>query len=162
MTRPLQVSATLAMLAICLALTGCTTIYGRLSSNPALLAQYRDAPVSPAYRFYYCGRSAIPDAVVGIDPSWEFNDRMWFPIDHPADVGKKIDGLSDLHPLAMDKTASDILDHQGKRIGVYFSYYPHTPVVIDPEKRRVSVFNPYDPNDEPFRLGGGAGFLYSH
>jgi hypothetical protein len=44
--------------------------------------------------------------------------------------------------------AADILDPAGRRIGVWFSFYHHTPVRIDPDSGMLEIFSPYDPNED--------------
>lgn len=132
----------------CLVLIGCAGTYGRLSQDPDLLARYENHQLPADYTYYYIGRSTIPYAVVGIDPAWEFNKGFWSGIGTMDEVHHKIDNLSDLHPRAWDVTASHILDHQGNKIGVWYSYYRHTPVKIDAEKRMVTVYSPYNPNED--------------
>jgi hypothetical protein len=43
---------------------------------------------------------------------------------------------------------ADILDPGGRRIGVWFSYYHHTPVRVDPDSGVLDIFNPYDPDED--------------
>jgi hypothetical protein len=131
-------------------LMGCAGA-GKLQPNPALLAQYRGNALSKTYNYYYCGRSTLPYAVVGIDNTYGFNDRLWFKIESGQAVYEKISNLSDLHPDSFPMAGSDILDGQGNKIGVWFSHYRSTPVRVDNETRMVEVFNPYNPNE---RVGG--------
>jgi hypothetical protein len=44
--------------------------------------------------------------------------------------------------------AADILDPQGRRIGVWFSFYHYTPVRVDEDSGILNIFNPYDPDEE--------------
>jgi len=129
-------------------LIGCVGASGKLKSNPALLEQYRGGALSKTYNYYYCGRSSIPYAVVGIDNTYGFNDRLWFKIESEQAVYEKISNLSDLHMDSGPIVGSDILDGQGNKIGVWFSRYRYTPVRVDNESRMVEVFNPYNPNEE--------------
>jgi hypothetical protein len=129
-------------------LSGCAGNYGAIHSNAVLLDQYKGGGLPDQYNYYYCGRSSIPYAVVGIDKSYGFNERVWFKIASKEEVYKKIANLSDLHRDATHLFTSDILDTQGRKIGIWFSFYNTTPVQIDPETRMVNVYNPYNPNDD--------------
>ena len=129
-------------------LIGCVGVSGKLKSNPTLLAQYKDKALSKTYNYYYCGRSSLPYAVVGIDNTYGFNDRLWFKIESEQAVYEKIRNLSDLEIDSFPMAGADILDGQGNKIGVWFSHYRHTPVRVDDKSRMVEVFNPYNPNDE--------------
>lgn len=129
-------------------LIGCVGVSGKLKSNPTLLTQYKDRALSKTYNYYYCGRSSLPYAVVGIDNTYGFNDRLWFKIESEQAVYEKIRNLSDLEIDSFPMAGADILDGQGNKIGVWFSHYRHTPVRVDDKSRKVEVFNPYNPNDE--------------
>jgi len=128
--------------------TGCVGTSGALQPNPGLLGQYQERALPKGYNYYYCGRSTLPYAVVGIDKTHVFNDRVWFEIESGQDVYKKIDGLSQLHRESSTLHHSDILNTKGEKIGVWFSYYQYTPVRVDTETRLVEVFNPYNPNED--------------
>ncbi len=127
--------------------TGCVGT-GALRPNPGLLGKYQERALPRDYNYYYCGRSKLPYAVVGIDKALEFNDRVWFKIEYGQDVYKKIAGLSQLHMDSNTLYHSDILDTEGKKIGVWFSYYHSTTVRVNAETGFVEVFNPYDPNED--------------
>jgi hypothetical protein len=127
---------------------GCTGSYGKLVTSPVSLDQYRQQALPADLQYYYCGRSGLPYAVVGIDNTYRFNDRVWFKIDTMDEVYKKIANLSDLHPNARFMRAADILDPQGRRIGVWFSFYHYTPVRVDEDSGILNIFNPYDPDEE--------------
>jgi len=127
---------------IMLFLSGCMGSYGRIKSNPDLTDAFKNNLKLPDYNYYYCGRENLPYAVVGIDPQYEFQDSVWFKIETKADVYKKAASIT-----AWDRTWSrgaDILDPEGNRIGIWFSYYSSTSVKVGPDNK-VAVFNPYRP-----------------
>jgi hypothetical protein len=137
------------LILIGMVLTGaCAGSYGKLVTSPAALDQYRQQALPAGFQYYYCGRSGLPYAVVGIDDTYRFNDRVWFRIESMDEVYEKIDHLSDLHPHARSMRAADILDPAGNRIGVWFSYYHHTPVRVAPDSGILDIFNPYDPDED--------------
>lgn len=136
------------LLAGVIMIAGCMGSYGKLVSNPVIQAQFNTRTLSETYQYYYSGRSGLPYAVVGIDPKYRFNSRLWFKIDTMDQVYQKIRNLSDLHIDAASMRAADILDNEGNLIGVWFSYYYYTPVRIDPKTGMVEIFNPYDPNED--------------
>lgn len=138
----------LVLLAGAVMMSACAASYGKLVFNPVSLDQYQQQTLPSDLQYYYCGRSGLPYAVIGIDDTYPFNDRVWFKIESMDEVYTKIYNLSDLHPHAHTMRAADILDPAGKRIGVWFSYYHYTPVRIDPETGILDIFNPYDPNED--------------
>lgn len=144
-------SGTLLALVLPIALlimTGCAGSYGKLQFNPGLVSLYKEGALPKDYVYYYCGRSSLPYAVVGIDKAYGFNDRLWFKIQSEQQVYEKISHLSNLHVNSGPLASSNILDENGQKIGVWFSYYRHSPVRVDPETRVVTVFNPYNPNED--------------
>ncbi|MFN2358312.1 MAG: hypothetical protein ABR534_11285 [Desulfotignum sp.] len=147
-TRCRSTGICIALLVVSVMVAGCAGSYGKLVSNPVIMDQYQTGSLSDEYQYYYSGRSGLPYAVVGIDKTYQFNSRLWFTIDSMDQVYKKISNLSDLHIDATRMRAADILDHNGKLIGVWFSYYYYTPVRINPETGVVEIFNPYDPNED--------------
>lgn len=138
----------LTVTAMMLLMVSCMASYGRLSLNPGLLDDVRSGTLPTDLNYYYAGRSTIPHAVVGIDSRYEFNDRLWFKIGSMDEVYDKIGRLSDLHPNAMSKEGKDILDPAGRKIGIWFSYYLYTPVKVDSETNAVTVYDPYNPNED--------------
>jgi hypothetical protein len=126
----------------------CAGSYGKLVTSPASLEQYRQQTLSADLQYYYCGRSGLPYAVIGIDDTYRFNDRVWFRIDTMDEVYEKIYNLSDIHPHARTMRAADILDPEGRQIGVWFSFFHYTPVQVDPDSGVLTVFNPYDPDED--------------
>ena len=137
----------LVLLVLQVTLTGCIENYGKITSNPALIEAYKTRQALPEYHYYYCGRSRLPYAVVGIDPKYTFSDRLWHKIETKEDVYKKIDGLMQTPLESYRVTAADILDSSGNKIGIWFSYYYTTVVKIVPETNIIEVYNPYNPND---------------
>lgn len=129
-------------------LAGCVGNYGTIRTNTALLEQYKGGALPDNYNYYYCGRSSIPYAVVGIDNTYGFSDRFWFKIESKEEVYKKIANLSDLHRDAIRLYTSDILDTQGQKLGIWFSFYSYSPVLVDHETRTVEVYSPYKPNED--------------
>ncbi len=110
-----------------MALVGaCAGSYGKLVTSPASLDRYRHQTLPADLQYYYCGRSGLPYAVIGIDDTYRFNDRVWFRIDTMAEVYEKIENLSDLHPGARTIRASEILDpkHPDRCMVLFLSLYP--------------------------------------
>lgn len=129
-------------------LAGCAGNYGTIRTNTALMDQYKGGALPDNYNYYYCGRSSLPYAVVGIDNTYGFSDRLWFKIESREEVYKKISNLSELHRDSTRLFTSDIFDTQGQKLGIWFSYYSYSPVLVDNETRMVEVYNPYNPNED--------------
>ncbi|MCG8532611.1 MAG: hypothetical protein MI749_18390, partial [Desulfovibrionales bacterium] len=128
-------------------LFGCSWNHGDLKHNPVWLSQSHSKTLPTQLNYYYCGRSSIPYAVVGIDKEWNFDSKFWVKAKDMDHVYYLIGNLSDLHTHSGKKIASDILDTRGNRIGIWFSYYNYSPVEVDAKNKRVGIVNPYNPSD---------------
>ena len=137
-----QTAATILFSTALLTLPACLSSYGRIKANPDLTNVFKQQQTLPDYIYYYCGRENLPYAVVGIDPRYEFQDRLWHRLETKAAVSKSVAGIR----LWNDRWArgAEILDPAGNRIGIWFSYYSSTTVKVGPGNR-VAVYNPYHP-----------------
>jgi hypothetical protein len=135
--------AAVMAVSVLLILPGCMSNYGRLKTNPDLTDAFTNQRALPDYNYYYCGRENLPYAVVGIDPAYQFEDRVWFKIETKEEVYKKAAGILAWNDIW--SKGAEILDPSGNRIGIWFSYYQHTTIKVGPENK-VAVYNPYSPN----------------
>lgn len=140
---------------IMLVLAGCAGgSAGYLKHNRDLIADYRDKKLPENLNYYYTGRALLPYAVIGIDPAYTFKGKTWFKIESRDALYSKIENLSNLEPYHDMVYGKDILGPGDKPIGVWFSYYNTTGVVVDEAGKVVEVFNPYRPNSESGFRGG--------
>jgi hypothetical protein len=130
---------------------GCLSA-GQMRHSPALMEQYREKTLPKQFSYFYCGRENLPYAVVGIDPAYSFETKIWFPIEFGPDLYHKIDHLSNLAPGQNRKYARDIIGPAGNVIGVWFSFYSSTGVIVDDENHKVTVFNPDKPESGGFHI----------
>ncbi len=145
-SRPCCVAAVLCLLVSLLALTGCVSgTYGKLKTNETLMGQYKDKTLPGDYQYYYCGRSGLPYAVVGIDRDYSFDEKFWSKIESTEDIYLKIRNLNDHSWGSTIMFSKEILGPDGKKIGIWFSYYNTTPVKVDSQTNSVAVYNPYKP-----------------
>ncbi len=137
-----------AVLIICLVIfTGCLGGgWGRLKHSQDLMVSYQGKTLPETLNYYYCGRSSIPYAVIGIDQAYTFEGKSWLKIESTDDLYYKIGNLSDLEPDLTTMSGKDILGPDGRVIGLWFSYYSSTGVRVDEENGIVEVFNPYKPS----------------
>ncbi len=119
--------------------------FGGLRLDADVMARYQEKQLPPQLKYYYCGRENMPYAVVGIDPAYTFVSKFWFPIEYGPDLYRKIDHLSNLEPGQDIVYAKTILGPSHITLGMWFSYYPSTGVVVDEATHQIEVFNPYKP-----------------
>jgi uncharacterized protein YceK len=139
-----KISLYLVML---LFLSGCAGSFGKIQFNQSLSSSYKNTLQIEEFNYYYCGRSGLPYAVIGIDKKYKFNDRVWHKINTLDDLFLKIDRLTDTHENYYKMTVADILDFKGDKIGVWFSYYNYAVVKSSQDNNIIDVLNPYNPND---------------
>ena len=141
-----KISLYLVML---LFLSGCAGSSGKIQFNESLSSSYRNTLRIEEFNYYYIGRSGLPYAVVGIDKKYKFNDRVWYKINTLDDLLLEIYRLADTPHDYYKMTVADILDSKGDKIGVWFSYYHHTEVTINQDKKIIDVLNPCEHNCRP-------------
>lgn len=125
---------------------GCTGTWGSLKTSSELNLGLEDRSIDPSLAYYYCGRSNLPYAVVGIDRAYTFTSKFWFEIDSMEEVFHKIAHLANLERGQYRRYAREILAPDGRVVGTYFSYYHATPVLVDEAAKTVRVSNPYTPS----------------
>lgn len=121
-------------------ITGCMGSYGKLTSNPDILHQYQTNTLPETFQYYFSGRSNLPDAVVGIDKTYQFQGRFWTKINTVDQVYEKIGKLSKSYPSSNRMQSADILNNKGNRVGMWFSYQHYAPVKINPKTGMVEIY----------------------
>lgn len=125
---------------------------GQMRHSPTLMERYREKTLAKQFSYFYCGRENLPYAVVGIDPAYSFETKLWFPIEFGPDLYRKIDHLSNLEPGQNRKYARDIIGPAGNVVGVWFSFYYSTGVIVDDANHKIKVFNPYKPESRRYHM----------
>ncbi|NDY73648.1 hypothetical protein DO021_18230 [Desulfobacter hydrogenophilus] len=118
---------------------------GHMKHSPVVMEQYREKLLPKQFSYFYCGRENLPYAVVGIDPAYTFETKFWFPIEPGPELYRKIDHLSNLESGQNRMYARTIIGPAGNTIGMWFSFYYSTGVIVDDTNYRIQVFNPYKP-----------------
>lgn len=141
----LQVTASLILMFFFIP-AGCgLNTAGHMRHSPVLMEQYREKLLPEQLSYFYCGRENLPYAVVGIDPAYTFETKSWFPIEPGPELYRKIDHLSNLEAGQNRMYARAIIGPAGNTIGMWFSFYYSTGVIVDDTNHRIQVFNPYKP-----------------
>ena len=107
-----------------LALTaGCAGSYGRIAFDKGVTDAFKTFQVPPDYKFYYYGVNNRHYALLGLDPKWKLQSRIWTQIDPQTEKFKKavrymweIENYFPYYPRG-----SYILDNEGNKVGVYYS-----------------------------------------
>ncbi len=146
MKRKYIIVSIIIILAGFFSIISCMEGYGRIKPNPDVIKLYTHQVGLPDYNYYYTGRSNLPDAVIGIDKKYRFNDRLWGKIQSHEEVYRKIYNLNYTSSGDSDLYGSDIIDNNGLKLGIWFSSYYQTIVKKNPDGT-VDVYTPYEPDD---------------
>lgn len=128
----------------------CSMNDGSLSGNNSLLKLHQTKSLLPSYDYYYVGRRNLPYAVIGLDIKFKLNTKGWFRINDSNSIYQKISNLDDRYGIGVSNRVfpADILDAKKNKIGIWFSYYRYTSIIIDAETKTISILNPYNPNGD--------------
>ena len=110
------------LLAFALA-AGCTGSYGRVAFDDNVTDAFEASRVSSDFKFYYYGVNNRHYAIVGLDPKWELQSRLWSEIDPQTEKFKEaVKHMWEIerYPPYLAR-GSNIFDNEGNKIGVYYS-----------------------------------------
>ena len=107
---------------------------------------FEASKVPEQYQYYSIGRSGMPYAIIGIAPSWQLESRFWEAVaPNSFEFAGKVRFIWDPHSWEQFDSGRGawILDPDGNRIGIWYSMYPHTTVVVAKQRHRVTVYSPH-------------------
>ena len=112
-----------AFLVICLAgLHGCSGTYGRLAVNSDVKALFERNEVLPDHRYFYTQSPTWPRVVIGLHKDYTLQSDFWRPvIATPNRLNRWLNFYGGLETHFMGGNGSDILDENGRKIGVWYA-----------------------------------------
>jgi len=139
--RLLRFCAALGVLIASTILSGCFENYGRLRHNDEVTRTFQTYQVKPDYKYYYYGRTNMPYAVVGIDREYQMRSRIWREVDQDTEKFKEMvfwvwDDYRYYNQRNFTKGA-DILDPDGKKVGIWYSGLWWAAIRFEENKRIV-------------------------
>lgn len=139
--RLLRFCAALGVLIAAAILSGCIENYGRLRHNDETTRAFQTYQVEPDYKYYYYGRTNMPYAVVGIDREYQMRSRIWREVDQDTEKFKEMvfwvwDDYRYDNQHNFTKGA-DILDPDGKKVGIWYSGLWWAAIRFEENKRIV-------------------------
>ena len=139
--RQLRFCAALGVLIASTILSGCFQNYGRLRHNDEATRAFQTYQVKPDYKYYYYGRTNMPYAVVGIDREYQMRSRVWREVDQDTEQFKEMvfwvwDDYR-YHNQRNFTKGADILDPDGKKIGIWYSGLWWAAIRFEENKRIV-------------------------
>jgi hypothetical protein len=145
-----------ALLAVVLLtlLVGCSAKYGSLKRDAQVQQAFETNQVPAEYNYYYYGDSE-PYVVFGIEPKYEMQSKMWRELTPGTEDFKET-----IRWVWEDywyyKFGANILDPEGKKVGILYTAILETSVKFVDDNRIVVMPN------TPFLRGpdGGNGGVY--
>ncbi|UCD81192.1 MAG: hypothetical protein JSW26_07130 [Desulfobacterales bacterium] len=131
-------------------LIGCSGNYGSLKRNQQVQEEFETNRLPMEYRYYYYGYDTYPYVIFGIEPKFEMNSKMWRMTAPDTDEFKAMTGAV-WQDYGYYKFGADILDPNGKKVGIFYSAIPETTVKFVADNQIVVI--PHT----PFLWGPGDG-----
>ena len=133
----------LALMALTFA--GCSTpISGRLQSNPAVTEMFQTGRILPDHQYFVSGFQRIPYGIIAVDNQYQLRSSRWKPIDmDPTSMNQMLYRMEQVYSLK--PRGAWILDHEGNRLGVWYSSQYQTTVKRQKDNQIV-VVNPEPPD----------------
>jgi hypothetical protein len=111
-----------------LALTnGCAGTYGSLKRDAIVQEAFESNQVPQEYKYFYYGFDTRPYVIFGIEPKYELNSKMWREVTPDTPDFKEMTRWI-WEDYGYYKFGADILDPQGKKVGIYYSAIRETAV----------------------------------
>ena len=139
-----QKSRGVLVVVVLLAIVGCAGNYGKLMRNQETNAVFKSYRILPDHRYYFSGPEGRPDAIMGIQRAYTLETAVWTEFD-PCDgtLKKWIDSINFYHHTRVQfyPYGFDILGPDGERIGIWYSIWDWTTVLVEADKR-VKIYPP--------------------
>ena len=113
---------------------------GSVRPSADVTRQFQGLEINPNYRYWYLYQENNPFGVLGIDREYRFDGGpLWTPLDPDAATFKKVVGLVQSFPVSGGSTSGfEIMDHQGRQIGVWYSSLT-AGIMVDSAAKVVSI-----------------------
>lgn len=130
---------------------GCSQNYGRIHWDEAVTGAFETAKVDPNYRYYYYGVGMQTYAIVGLEPKWEMNSKMWRQLQADSEEFKVTASRiwSDTFYAPYRARGGNIVNPEGEKVGIYYSSLSYPTVKFEPENQVMVIL------DTPFMYGPG-------
>jgi hypothetical protein len=100
-------------------IAGCAGTYGSLKRDTGVQQAFESNQVPMDYKYYYYGDSE-PYVVIGIEPKYEMESKMWREVTPDTEDFKEMIRWI-WEDYGYYKFGADILDPRGKKMGIFYS-----------------------------------------
>jgi len=111
---------------VLVSIAGCAGNYGSLKRDAGVQQAFESNQVPMDYKYYYYGDSE-PYVIFGIEPKYEMNSHMWREVMPDTAEFKEMTRWI-WEDYNYYKFGANILDPQGKKVGVFYSAIRETSV----------------------------------
>ena len=108
-------------------IAGCAGNYGSLKRDAEVQQAFESNQVPKEFKYYYYGFDTRPYVIFGIEPKYEMNSNMWREVMPDTAEFKEMTRWI-WEDYNYYKFGADILDPQGKKVGVFYSAIRETSV----------------------------------
>jgi hypothetical protein len=124
---------------------GCSApIAGRLQGSPEVTEVFKSSQIVANHQYYVSGFQRIPYAVIAVDNNYQLRSSRWKPINMDSTSLNQLIYRME-HVYSLNPRGAWILDHEGNRLGIWYSSQYQTKVKREKDNWIV-VVNP-DPPD---------------
>ena len=142
--RRIKIAVLTIFFASLFVIAGCAENYGRLQRSEEVDNIFKTYRVLPDHSYYYVGAAGRPDAIMGIQSIYTLETTQWTQFDPSSDTLKTgVDSINFHHSTSVRYYPYGflILAPDGKRLGIWYSIWDWTTVMIKDDKR-IQVFPP--------------------
>jgi hypothetical protein len=118
--------------------------YGRLENSPEVTQVFKNGEILSKHQYYVSGFQGVPYAIIAIDSNYQLRPGRWRPLDLDSAALNQILYRMDFVYSLIPRGAW-IVDHEGHRLGVWYSSQYQTTV----ERRKnnqIMVVSPEPPD----------------
>ncbi|MCK5192494.1 MAG: hypothetical protein KAQ71_01705 [Desulfobulbaceae bacterium] len=129
---------------ILLLLANCSAgSYGRLQWSDEALDIFESANILENHTYYFFGPEAEPEAIIALDNQYVLAPSLWKKIAiTPLTLSRWMERIDNRHRYVKEKyQGALIVDQQGNRLGIWYSYVDWT-VIKRGEENEVVIYTP--------------------
>jgi len=148
------IASKIMVLTVCLSLmavlNGCFDNYGRVKRNAEITQVFEANQVPSDYKYYYFGHANMPYVIIGIDPDYNLQSRIWREVAPDTERFKKMTYWvwSDSYYYPNYPRGAEIVDPTGKKIGIWYSSARWAAVKMKDDQGNIMIAP-----DMPWMLG---------
>jgi len=122
---------------------GISLKYGKLKRSSEITNIFETHQILPDHQYYYSGWGQVPYAIIAIDSRYKLRKGLWKKVE--ATVPKLRNWVREMDMIyGFPPYGSQILDHNGQQLGVWYSSKQWTTIIIE-EQNEIAVLAPEAP-----------------